>query len=234
MRGGTPRVSGGELPTVEIRRGPDTAQLETHVRLGGRSGCGCAAWKGCVVTGPPLIDAMSKDRLLGMCELPTVIRGRVVDPAQAARRCHHGACAWDRLLGGLGHTSPSWPSPTNGAATSTTMPSMPCTPKGSAGPSGWSTGGGGWRGTVLGGFAPGTVGSWSGSSMSPGTAGFMPSCWTPSWPEGAAGAASGPRSSGSPPKGAVPPDVTGCTSTSRSTCGRSISTPAVSGPRLPG
>ncbi len=59
---------------------------------------------------------------------------------------------------------------------------------------------GGWRGTVLGGFAPGTVGSWSGSSMSPGTAGFMPSCWTPSWPEGAAGAASGPRSSGSPPK----------------------------------
>ncbi|MFC7512357.1 hypothetical protein ACFQV4_27575 [Streptomyces thermocarboxydus] len=27
--GGTPRVSGGELPTVEIRRGPDTAQLET-------------------------------------------------------------------------------------------------------------------------------------------------------------------------------------------------------------
>ncbi|MEU6337720.1 hypothetical protein ABZ839_25370 [Streptomyces cellulosae] len=44
--GGTLRVSGGELPTVEIRGGPDTSEVETHVRFGGRSGCGCAAWRG--------------------------------------------------------------------------------------------------------------------------------------------------------------------------------------------
>ena len=69
MRGGTLRVSGGELPTVEIRRGPDTSEVETHVRLGGRSGCDCAAWKGCGVTGPRSIDAMFTDRLPPMRQM---------------------------------------------------------------------------------------------------------------------------------------------------------------------